>query len=256
MDFKATTFLLIIFFIIVTCQTLSSDQKTEACAPKSCGKGPNISYPFRIANSHSPFCGIPSFDIACKDENPIIRIAEDDYIIRDIFYKNHSFLLTNAAAYDVNSPTPLHNLSLQRTPFSFSSNPYGFFFFYNCTSLPPDHSFPIGCSSTGKLHSFASFSDGSLGSINSSYHSCQSLVAMPLHFSNNEEEDFNELFKKSYSDVLKMGFSLNWSAQNCSKCETSGGRCGFQSNKFVRFCSDGCHLETCKQGNFLKILVL
>lgn len=254
MDFKRTPFLLIIFLIIFTRQTLSSDQKFEACAPKSCGKGPIISYPFWIAHSHSPFCGFPSFDIACKDENPVIRISNDDYIIRKISYQNHSFLLTNAALYDVNCPTPLHNFSLHRTPFTYSSDHIGFFFYYNCTSLPPNYSYPIDCSSTSKLHSFAAFHDGFLEFMNFSSNSCQSSVEVPVDYTN-EDDDFSELLRKSYSDVLKMGFSLNWSAQNCSNCEPSGGRCGFERNQFVCFCPDGPHLETCNEGNFLEILV-
>ncbi|XP_038894040.1 LEAF RUST 10 DISEASE-RESISTANCE LOCUS RECEPTOR-LIKE PROTEIN KINASE-like 1.2 isoform X2 [Benincasa hispida] len=251
MDFKRTPFLIIIFFIIFTRQTLSLDQKFEACAPKSCGKGPNISYPFWIAHLHGPFCGFPSLDIACKDENPVIRISNDDYIIREISYQNHSFLLTNAAVYNVNCPTPLHNFSLHRTPFTYSSDHIGFFFFYNCTSLPPNYSYPIDCSSTSKLHSFAAFHDGFLEFMNFSSNSCQSSVEVPVDVSN-EDDDFSGLLRKSYSGVLKMGFSLNWNAQNCSNCETSGGRCGFERNQFVCFCPDGPHLKTCQEGESKK----
>lgn len=256
MDFKRTPFLFIIFFIFLTRQTLSSDQKFEACAPKSCGKGPNISYPFWISHSHSPFCGSPSFHIACKDEIPIIRISEDDYIIREIFYQNHSFVVANAAVYEVNCPTPLRNFSLDRTPFTYSSDHIGFFFFYNCTSLPPNYSYPIDCWSQSKLHSFAAFHDGFLEFMNFSFNSCQSSVEVPVDFTKEDDDDISGLLRMSYSDVLKMGFTLNWGAQNCSNCETSGGRCGFESNEFVCFCPDGPHSETCKQGNFLEISVL
>lgn len=88
-----------------------------------------------LANLHSPFCGIQNFEIACKDGNPIIRISEDDYVFREISYKNHAFRLTNALVYNVNSPTPLHNFSLHQTPFNYSSNPSGLFLF-STTVLP------------------------------------------------------------------------------------------------------------------------
>ncbi|XP_022923748.1 LEAF RUST 10 DISEASE-RESISTANCE LOCUS RECEPTOR-LIKE PROTEIN KINASE-like 1.2 [Cucurbita moschata] len=250
MDFKRTPFLFIIFFIILTPQTLSSDEKFEACAPKSCGKGPNISYPFRVAHSHSPFCGLPTFDITCRHEYPVIKISGEDYIIREISYQAHSFLVANAAVYDVKCPTPLHNFTLHRTPFTYTPDHIGFFFFYNCTSLPPKFSYPIHCSNTTKLHSFAAFHDGFMEHMNFSVDSCQSSVEVPIDIPN-QDDDFSGLLRKSYSDVLKMGFTLNWSAQNCSNCETSGGRCGFESNEFVCFCPDGPHLQTCKQGNFL-----
>ncbi|KGN64148.2 hypothetical protein Csa_014292 [Cucumis sativus] len=235
-------------FYTVACEGY---QKFEACAPKSCGNGPNISYPFWIAHSHSPFCGFPSFRISCKDENPIIRISNEDYIIRDISYKNHSFLLTNDAVYDSNCLTPLHNFSLHRTPFSYSSDHIGFFFFYNCTSLPPNYSYPIDCSSTSKLHSFGAFHEGYLEFMNFSSNSCQSSVEVPMDF-NNEDDDFTGLLRKNYTDLLKMGFSLNWSGQSCSTCDTSGGRCGVEKNQFVCFCPDGPHLKTCKEGQDTK----
>uniref|UniRef100_A0A0A0LTP4 non-specific serine/threonine protein kinase n=1 Tax=Cucumis sativus TaxID=3659 RepID=A0A0A0LTP4_CUCSA len=73
--------------------------------------------------------------------------------------------------------------------------------------------------------------DGSLASRSSSYHSCQHSGYVPVHFSNDEERDYPGLLKKSYTEVLKVGFSLNWSAQNCSNCETIGGRCGFERNQ-------------------------
>ncbi|KAE8652548.1 hypothetical protein Csa_014289 [Cucumis sativus] len=91
--------------------------------------------------------------------------------------------------------------------------------------------------------------DGSLASRSSSYHSCQHSGYVPVHFSNDEERDYPGLLKKSYTEVLKVGFSLNWSAQNCSNCETIGGRCGFERNQFVCFCAHGPHLETCEDGS-------
>lgn len=254
MDFKRTPFVFIIFFIISTPLTLSLDQKFEACAPKSCGEGPNISYPFWISHSHKPFCGYPGFGISCKDEYPILRISNDDHIIREISYQSHSFSVANAAVYKVKCPIPLHNFSLDRTPFTYTSDHIGFFFFYNCTSLPPSYSYPIQCFGQSKLHSFAAFHDGFLELMNFSVNSCQSSVEVPVDFSS-KDGDFSELLRKNYSAVLKMGFTLNWSAQNCSNCEASGGRCGFESNEFLCLCPDGSHLETCKEGNFLEFLV-
>ena len=36
----------------------------------------------------------------CKDKNPVLTIANDDYIVKDIFYSNQTFLLANAAVYE------------------------------------------------------------------------------------------------------------------------------------------------------------
>ena len=76
--------LICIFFISFTSLVnyiLSLDPKFQACVPCTCGDGPNISYPFWILHEQEPFCGNPNFTIICKDKNPVLTIANEDYII-------------------------------------------------------------------------------------------------------------------------------------------------------------------------------
>ncbi|CAK7357418.1 unnamed protein product [Dovyalis caffra] len=50
--------------------------------------------------------------------------------------------------------------------------------------------------------------------------------------------------------MLERGFVLNWTASNCSTCEKSGGKCGFDSSTyhFKCFCPDRPHAQYCNSG--------
>ncbi|XP_057992515.1 LEAF RUST 10 DISEASE-RESISTANCE LOCUS RECEPTOR-LIKE PROTEIN KINASE-like 2.1 isoform X1 [Hevea brasiliensis] len=240
------------FFNTLAEQSLTSDQKFQACAPITCGKGPKISYPFFLSNVQDAFCGYPNFDITCKHEYPVLGISNDDYIIKDIFYNNQTFLVASAVAYEEDTcPTPLHNLTLDLTPFIISPDYFDFYFLYNCTSKPPKNlTYTIRCATNSTVYSFAGFHIEKLEiSSNYSLDSCNYFVNAPLHTGS----DLYSLFHKNYTEILKMGFLLNWTAHTCSTCEGSGGRCGFENHEFVCFCHDRTHLNSCdddKQWNF------
>lgn len=86
-----------------------------------------------------------------------------------------------------------------------------------------------------------------LESKNYSIESCQSWVSVSLDWEDGES-DFKRLLGMSYTEILKLGFLLNWPGNNCSNCETSGGRCGFENNDFICFCRDRPHSKTCDDG--------
>jgi hypothetical protein len=50
--------------------------------------------------------------------------------------------------------------------------------------------------------------------------------------------------------LLERGFVLNWIASNCSICEGSGGKCGFDNATyhFKCFCPDRPHSRACTSG--------
>ena len=239
------TYISFIIFTSLVNYILSLDPKFQACVPYTCGDGPNISYPFWILHEQEPFCGNPNFTIICKDKNPVLTIANDDYIVKDIFYSNQSFLVANSVVYEDTCPAPLHNVSLGQTPFNFSLYNSDFSIFYNCSSKPYYTVYELDCASNSTHHSFAVFHKEALELHNYSLESCRSLVDVPVDVAVN----FTSLLLMNYTEVLKMGFSLNWSAHDCSSCERSSGRCGFENNEFVCFCHDRPHLKTCNDGN-------
>lgn len=155
--------------------------------------------------------------------------------------------MANSLVYEESCQTPLQNLTLDRTPFNFSSNT-DLFIWYNCTENPPQYgTYPINCYSNATLHSFAGFHKDVLVNANYSFESCQSFAYAPVHLDNGV--DLASLGSMNYTEILKMGFLLNWTAHSCSNCEASGGRCGFSNNEFVCFCEDRPHLKTCDDGN-------
>ncbi|XP_052293976.1 LEAF RUST 10 DISEASE-RESISTANCE LOCUS RECEPTOR-LIKE PROTEIN KINASE-like 1.2 isoform X4 [Citrus sinensis] len=244
---KITLLRCIIIIITFSSHTLSLDPKFKACAPRTCGNDLIISYPFWISEEQEPFCGYPNFGITCNDKNPVLTISRYDYIIKDIFYPNTSLLVANSLVYEESCQTPLQNLTLDRTPFNFSSKT-DLFIWYNCTENPPQYgTYPINCYSNATLHSFAGFHKDVLVDANYSFESCQSFAYAPVHLDNGV--DLASLGSMNYTEILKMGFLLNWTAHSCSNCEASGGRCGFSNNEFVCFCEDRPHLKTCDDGN-------
>ncbi|KAA8532676.1 hypothetical protein F0562_032709 [Nyssa sinensis] len=65
---------------------------------------------------------------------------------------------------------------------------------------------------------------------------CDTKVAAPV-----------EVYGEDYGELLRRGFVLVWNASNCSRCEQSGGRCGFNESDyhFRCFCPDRPHAWRC-----------
>ncbi|XP_044476880.1 LEAF RUST 10 DISEASE-RESISTANCE LOCUS RECEPTOR-LIKE PROTEIN KINASE-like 1.2 [Mangifera indica] len=202
------------------------DSKFEACEPKTCVHL-IIKYPFWISGEQESFCGYPNFEITCNDQKSVFNISSED-IIKDIFYENSSLRLANSIAYEDSCPTPLYNFSLNRTPFSFFSSDEDLSFWYNCPENPPAGiAYPLDCASDDDSHyySFAGFGEELFKN-----YSCKSFVYASLNV-----ETGADLWEMNNTEILKMGFLLNWTAHSCSNCEASGGRCGFDNDQFVCF---------------------
>ncbi|KAK1564324.1 hypothetical protein Q3G72_000648 [Acer saccharum] len=115
--------------------------------------------------------------------------------------------------------------------------------FYNCTKKPSDYyTCPIDCISSSTHYSFAAFREEVLLKANYSLDLCRNSAFVPVDV---ESIKIANLWQMNYTEVLKMGFLLDWTAHNCTICEASGGRYGFKDTKFVCFCTDKPLVETC-----------
>ncbi|KAJ6970089.1 hypothetical protein NC653_034614 [Populus alba x Populus x berolinensis] len=279
----------IFLFTYMATQTVSDDPKSHSCEPKNCGAGPNISYPFWLSQEQKPFCGYLNFMLNCSEKRPVLTISNDVFIIEDIFYANNSMRVVNAAVYEETCPPPLHNINLDRTPFTISPGYTNLSFFYNCTSKPKDNYslYDLSCATNSTHYSFDGFHLEEIEMRNN--YSCHDFANAPIHtgedigslhpanytevlkmgfllnwtapncstcerreiemrnnyschdFANapiHTGDDIGSLHPTNYTEVLKMGFLLNWTAPNCSTCERRGGRCGFENNEFICFCRD------------------
>ncbi|XP_010264788.1 PREDICTED: LEAF RUST 10 DISEASE-RESISTANCE LOCUS RECEPTOR-LIKE PROTEIN KINASE-like 1.2 [Nelumbo nucifera] len=239
----------IIFMMLSTLAqgTRSADPQFEACAPRNCGKGPYISYPFWIPSLQQSYCGLPRSEVTCQNSEPVLKMPDGDYLIQDIFYSNNSFWVVDIRALNNESClAPLHNFTLHGTPFEFGDNHFNLFFYYNCSNSPPANHlvYPVTCASNNTSHlSFAMFVyDGQFG-LNLSLATCQSVVRAPIDTTRIQFKEQN-----NYREILKERFLLQWKPSNCIKCEGSGGRCGLYNKKFVCFCHDGRHRLSCGDG--------
>nr|XP_034899144.1 LEAF RUST 10 DISEASE-RESISTANCE LOCUS RECEPTOR-LIKE PROTEIN KINASE-like 1.2 isoform X2 [Populus alba] len=208
----------IFLFTYLATQTVSHDPKSHSCEPKNCGAGPNISYPFWLSQEQQPFCGYLNFMLNCSEKKPVLTISNDVFIIEDIFYANNSMRVVNAAVYEETCPPPLHNINLDRTPFTISPGYTNLSFFYNCTSKPKDNYslYDLSCATNSTHYSFDGFHLEEIEMRNN--YSCHDFANAPIHTG----EDIGSLHPANYTEVLKMGFLLNWTAPNCSTCERRG----------------------------------
>lgn len=205
-------YLAILFFA-----SLISSSTSKTCMPHTCN-GLNIRSPFWIPGLQESRCGVPGFNITCDENKPVIEINSDDFIIKDIFYENGSFLLAKSNVFDraIKCPTPQRNFTVEGTPFSYGPSTSDLFFFYNCTSPYDRETYAVDCASAARRHSFAVFHVELLEHWNYSIDSCQAPVNAPV-----EDDSLNKLLHENYTTVLKKGFVLQWQGRNCSSC--SGG---------------------------------
>ncbi|OVA04957.1 Protein kinase domain [Macleaya cordata] len=241
-----------LFLITITILTLvevvlSVDQRFEACKPRNCGNGPIISYPFWIQEE---YCGYPEFRVICRNNESILNVSGNDYIIRDISYTNQSFRVVNSVVLDANCPAPLQNSTFDdQSPFKVGSNVQYLSFFYNCTNLLSEEynnlTYPVNtCATSSELFSFAMFVPPVyLSSINDHATMCQSLSRVPVEVDKRSSVETRE--EEDYTLLLKNGFTLEWDKRRCNDCQDSGGNCGFDKEDLVCFCVDGPHKEHC-----------
>ncbi|XP_073109516.1 LEAF RUST 10 DISEASE-RESISTANCEUS RECEPTOR-LIKE PROTEIN KINASE-like 1.2 [Elaeis guineensis] len=207
--------------------------RIEDCEPKICGQT-NVTYPFLLPGTQPSYCGFPSFGLSCDNNVPTIQISGQGYYIQSIFYQNQSMLVANTDYVDGSCPVAHLNVSLDLSPFNFSSANTALFFSY-CPEPPPNQ-YRVPCASTNT----SVYLGGSImpSHINSS-NSCDIVVAPVLAYPGANSSD--------YATLLKNGFLLDWTVPDCTACKTSGGRCGYANatQQFICICADGAYSTIC-----------
>ncbi|XP_043694534.1 LEAF RUST 10 DISEASE-RESISTANCE LOCUS RECEPTOR-LIKE PROTEIN KINASE-like 2.1 [Telopea speciosissima] len=246
-------FLIINTFFLAIClpEAHSADPKFDACIPRSCGNGTDISYPFWISLIQDSYCGYPGFEVTCENEEPMILISGNKYLIRNISYADNLVSVVSTEALQNDCHIPLRNLSFNGSPFVYSQNTENLIFYFNCTRpVPPNYGYlPINCSSinTGN-HSYAFYQhDLGLANLNDSLKTCAPIVIAPVA-KYYWMMSYVQLLDMGYAGLVEGGFQLQWNetvSSNCSECRGSGGRCGFYEEEFWCFCSPGPQRQSC-----------
>lgn len=231
--------LVILIFTTLMIRVQSVNPKFSPCLPLKCGNGPSIRYPFWIPQQQEPYCGSPQFNITCNGKNPILKLSDDNYIIKDINYADNSILLANSELFDYQNscPTPLHNFSISGVPFESGLDFAELHFFYNCSIQDESAKIILDCASNHSYHSFALFHPELLEK--EFVDSCQATVTSPI-----TAVDMS-IVKMNYTEILRKGFVLNWNGDDCRKCVKSGGRCGSLDSNFICICNDQVRSKKC-----------
>ncbi|KAG6389924.1 hypothetical protein SASPL_151399 [Salvia splendens] len=271
----------ILSLIIITSKIChGADYRYEACAPANCGNGPNISYPFFLPSQQrqQSYCGFPVFAVNCSSSGfPLLRLSENEYIIEDIFYHNQSIHVVDAAVQSSsnctiyssrNTTLPAGKLNYVGGEdfllFSGCGNVTGELLRYqvachssatvteaggsrapastNTPSVTITNSSSTGITISSVTNSLAMY--GGNGNLGRAVGTCVASVA--VHAELNEDERGEEVV--DVAAVLGRGFVMNWTAaSDCSACQESGGRCGFDENsdRFRCFCRDRPHSTSC-----------
>ncbi|XP_042034605.1 LEAF RUST 10 DISEASE-RESISTANCE LOCUS RECEPTOR-LIKE PROTEIN KINASE-like 2.1 [Salvia splendens] len=282
----------ILSLIIITSKIChGADYRYEACAPANCGNGPNISYPFFLPSQQrqQSYCGFPVFAVNCSSSGfPLLRLSENEYIIEDIFYHNQSIHVVDAAVQSSsnctiyssrNTTLPAGKLNYVGGEdfllFSGCGNVTGELLRYqvachssatvteaggsrapastNTPSVTITNSSSTGITISSVTNSLAMY--GGNGNLGRAVGTCVASVA--VHAELNEDERGEEVV--DVAAVLGRGFVMNWTAaSDCSACQESGGRCGFDENsdRFRCFCRDRPHSTSCGPGETILNMLL
>ncbi|KAJ0038982.1 hypothetical protein Pint_21989 [Pistacia integerrima] len=227
--------------------------------PETCGDGQTITFPFYIRGKQPSFCGYPGFEISCNSNgNPVLNLHNIDYIIHEISYNNQFVWVSNAAVSEANkanascinlSSHRIQNVSLPEDRFALLSNQSELVLLYNCNSSLP-----------GEL---IRYRDGICENENKTAGTVLALVRNDPNLENASRACSGDRVVapvdvyagngafSNIGEVIKRGFLLNWTASNCSVCEESGGRCGFNASTYLFkcFCTDRPRAQQCDLAN-------
>jgi len=242
---------LLVFLHAATAVALCCGDDASACRrrPYPCG-GVDISYPFYLASDTravpgqdgESFCGYPGLAVTCEDgSRAVLKLGGDSYAVSRIDYANLTVSLADAAAGD-GCPSVDHNVTIPpdvRLFLPISAVDY-LFFFANCSFGHPDKPEtpkpstikPITCGGANKtagdrLSFVLPSGDVPPGDWSSA---CRRIFEVPvLRGAAPRDAQDPKWRSDGYGKALRAGFQLGWdrSSGGCSRCEQSGGKCGY-----------------------------
>jgi len=242
--FRITNSFIIIFYLLAQITSSQVDPKFTACAPKTCpNNNQSISFPFYIQGTQESYCGSPGFEISCApDGSPTLNLSHTQYFIHQIFYQDQSLRVSNAAFSTLQSNAtggclvPTQNLTLPPSnEFRVAPNQTDMVLFYGCDA-PSLHEHRVGCSAENQTSSVLAL-DKRDELISFVAANCKGEVVDTV-----VEDGIGGV-----GEALRKGFLLSWTASNCSVCNSTGGRCGFDSDlyTFRCYCTDRVHSASC-----------
>ncbi|WOK92458.1 LEAF RUST 10 DISEASE-RESISTANCE LOCUS RECEPTOR-LIKE PROTEIN KINASE-like [Canna indica] len=236
-----------LFILLGNKQASAKTPKTEDCVPKSCGNSLNISYPFWLRDHQPSYCGFPPFVLTCEnnDSKPVFQVFDLRFYVLDIFYDNHSIILTAVEFFDP-CPFPNTNYTINSSsPIGISSLNKEIYFFRNCSNeIDLSRKYKkIGCASGVRAPEYFGGLYGGSGTLNQvdlAKAGCHLYVVPVIEYPENSSEGL--------AASLKRGWMSNWTELFCSDCLDSGGGCGYNetSRDFMCICPDQVQPRICR----------
>ncbi|KAK8464388.1 hypothetical protein PHAVU_011G197700 [Phaseolus vulgaris] len=222
---SAQSLLARVAIIIVLFRQIHAAKDRPICAPSSCGKIGNISYPFRLKDD-PPGCGLPGFELDCVKNVTVFTLFSGKYHVHNISYQTYSIQLTDAGVEeDIACSIPRYFISTSNftdiAPLTFwNEYMYGpsywppYVAFLNCSDRVSDD--PRYVEVNGRLcdsggHVYAVLASSGQFTVMDIKVGCHLKAAT---FTNNSHCN-----KVSYADIhecLHNGFSLYWVPVLCT----------------------------------------
>ncbi|KAJ9549007.1 hypothetical protein OSB04_021550 [Centaurea solstitialis] len=199
----------------------------SSCAPKSCGDGLEIRFPFHIEGLQPWDCGYRGFGVYCNNNRTFLnQTSVNNYLVKEMNYTPTTMLLVNAQ--NTTCPSALTNMTFDPERYQLDPNrhePDGqeLVFLMNCSTEIPQklRRYMIGSCNPDIVLVMLS-SDGNL---RIGKEVCGHVVVVPVEGPVGEVVDAG-----NYVELMLRGFTMEWLAPTCYTCEFSGGRCASSAN--------------------------
>ncbi|CAM8908361.1 unnamed protein product [Rhodiola kirilowii] len=219
------------------------------CPSSSCGNIA-INYPFyEITNSFSAstaFCGYQGFGLTCTNNELILTLPTDPYIVKNIDYSSKRVSLVDK---DVISqpecPRARHNLTIDNYPLTNPSLNLAFYF--NCSNVSESNKSIECLDEYDGRRSYVFVAGKEPAEVDWVSLCAEKVVAAVMEKRINLDD-----LVGGFGNAMMQGFELNWEMKgDCGKCEASGGRCGVYrkaiaeetvaaaADRFFCYCKDG-----------------
>ncbi|CAJ2667507.1 unnamed protein product [Trifolium pratense] len=196
----------------------------ETCLDTFCQTNqPLIRFPFHIEGKQAKTCGYQGFKVSCNENEKTQTLLNLPYMkklkIQKINYAKQELLVN-----DPNNCLPKQLLSLNLSSSPFDAVYYQQFTFFNCSFnleyLTSKYK-PIACLSD--FPKYVVFATPSLSVFVHLSSICDLVdtVNVPV-----KSPFFDQVLSSELDDDLR----LSWNSPACGRCESHGGRCGFQVN--------------------------
>ncbi|CAK8567561.1 unnamed protein product [Lathyrus sativus] len=206
-------------------QTLAQST-TETCLDSVCHTNqPLIRFPFYIETKQANnTCGYPGFKLLCNNKNEKNQTLLNLPYMEELNIQKINYATQELFVNDPNNCLPKRLLSLNLSASPFHAVYYQQFTFFNCSfdlNYLTSRYKPIAClSDSSKYNIFATPSRTVLLHL-SSVCDMVDTVNVPV-----QSPFYDHVLSSELNDDLR----LSWNSPSCGRCESQGGRCGFQDN--------------------------